>query len=171
MTNIVVIGYGNDLRCDDGIGQQVANKLHISNVKCLAVHQLTPELIETLNTADLAIFVDACLNPKKNSKNLNIQVRRLEPDHNKLIAGHITNPELLLSLTKAIYGHYPSALLVTVPGVNFELGENLSIVGEKGVVKALTTITQIIDIFEWCHITIHVKYLHNLVLRTFLFFI
>ena len=155
MVNIVVIGYGNDLRCDDGIGQRVAKRLNLANVTSLAVHQLTPELAETLKTADLAIFVDACLSlealenrlsnsPEDNFENLNVQVRWLKPD-NKIITGHTANPESLLALTQAIYGYYPPTWLVTVPGVNFELGENLSVIGERGVTSALEKITQIVN--------------------------
>lgn len=143
MANVVVIGYGNDLRCDDGIGQRVAKGLNLANVKSLAVHQLTPELAETLKTADLAIFVDACLS-LESLENLNVQVRWLEPE-NKIITGHTANPESLLALTQAIYGHYPPAWLVTVPGVNFELGENLSPIGERGVAGALEKIAQIVN--------------------------
>lgn len=161
MGNVVVIGYGNDLRCDDGIGQRVANKLHLTDVKSLAVHQLTPELAETLKTADLVIFVDACLSSdslenrllnssENNFENLNVQVRRLEPDNNKIIAGHTANPESLLALTQALYNYYPPGWLVTVPGDNFELGENLSLIGERGVAIALEKITQIIEGINVC---------------------
>ncbi|MEA5572676.1 hydrogenase maturation protease [Calothrix sp. UHCC 0171] len=154
MGNVVVIGYGNTLRSDDGIGQRVANSLHLTHVKSVAVHQLTPELAETLITADLVIFVDAYISSESGEQYLSnspensppdVQVHRLEPSNNKIITGHITNPESLLALTQAIYGHYPPSRLVTVPGVNFELGENLSLIGERGVAIALEKITKIID--------------------------
>ncbi|BAZ39629.1 hydrogenase maturation protease [Calothrix sp. NIES-4101] len=158
MGNVVVIGYGNTLRSDDGIGQRVANSLHLTHVKSIAVHQLTPELTENLIAADLVIFVDACISseiwqqclPNSSENNLensppDVQVRWLEPSNNKIITGHITNPESLLALTQAIYGHYPPTWLVTVPGVNFELGENLSLIGERGVAIALEKINKIID--------------------------
>ncbi len=83
MGNIVAIGYGNDLRSDDGIGQRVANTLQLSNVKSLAVHQLTPELAEILANADLAIFIDACLT----SESSEVQVRSLSPNSSNIIAG------------------------------------------------------------------------------------
>lgn len=64
------------------------------------------------------IFVDACLksdslenrllnSSENNFENLNVQVRRIEPDNNKIIAGHTANPESLLVLTQALYNHYP----------------------------------------------------------------
>ncbi len=60
--SILVMGYGNMLRSDDGVGQQVARavaKWEIPNVDAIAVHQLTPELAERLTKTDIAIFVDA----------------------------------------------------------------------------------------------------------------
>src|SRR5271166_6728975 len=63
MPGTLIIGYGNPLRGDDGLGWQVASEL----AKCvdalisvLAVQQLTPELAEPVSDADLVIFVDAC---------------------------------------------------------------------------------------------------------------
>jgi hydrogenase maturation protease len=139
-TNVVAIGYGNNLRSDDGIGQQVANALIRANLKSLAVHQLTPELAETLASADLAIFIDACW-----SEHQDVQVLPLSPDSNSLRTGHTASPRSLLALTQALYGRCPTAWWVTVPGNNFEIGDRLSPIAEIGVAIALEKIHQIID--------------------------
>ncbi|MFS0513717.1 hydrogenase maturation protease [Nostoc sp. UIC 10607] len=137
----IAIGYGNELRSDDGIGQRVAKALHLSNVKSLAVHQLTPELAEALANADLAVFIDACFT----SESSQVQVQSLSPESFKIIAGHIGDPRSLLALTQAVYGRCPPAWWIKVPGVNFELGCYLSPFAEIGVAIALKKITQIID--------------------------
>ncbi|MBG1242819.1 hydrogenase maturation protease [Nostoc sp. NZL] len=137
----IAIGYGNELRSDDGIGQRVAKALHLSNVKSLAVHQLTPELAEALANADLAVFIDACFT----SESSQVQVQSLLPESFKIIAGHIGDPRSLLALTQAVYGRCPPAWWIKVPGVNFELGCYLSPFAEIGVAIALKKITQIID--------------------------
>ncbi|MBD2410210.1 hydrogenase maturation protease [Nostoc calcicola FACHB-389] len=139
--NVIAIGYGNELRSDDGIGQRVAKALHLSNVKSLAVHQLTPELAQNLAHADLAIFIDACFT----SQSSQIQVESLSPASFKIIAGHMSDPRSLLALTKAIYGYCPPSWWIKVPGVNFELGYTLSPTAETGVAIALQKVTQIID--------------------------
>lgn len=142
--SVTVIGYGNDLRSDDGIGQRVANAIaswHLSNVKSLAVHQLTPELAAILAHTELAIFVDACL-PSENSE---VQVQSLLPSSCSEFSVHIGDPRSLLALTLAIYGHCPLAWLVTIPGVNFDLGDRLSPIAESGVAIALVKIIQILD--------------------------
>ena len=59
---ILVIGYGNTLRSDDGVGPRVAMAVasrEWPGFNAIAVQQLTPELAEPLAAAELAIFVDA----------------------------------------------------------------------------------------------------------------
>ncbi|WP_392533624.1 hydrogenase maturation protease [Nostoc sp. C117] len=137
----IAIGYGNELRSDDGIGQRVAKALQLSNVKSLAVHQLTPELVEALAHTDLAIFIDACFT----SESSQVQVQSLSSESFNIIAGHIADPRSLLALTQALYNRCPQACWIKVPGVNFELGYNLSPFAEIGVAIALQKIAQIID--------------------------
>ncbi|MEA5506563.1 hydrogenase maturation protease [Halotia wernerae UHCC 0503] len=139
--NVIAIGYGNELRSDDGIGQRVAKALHLSNVKSIAVHQLTPELAEALANSDLAIFIDACLT----SESSQVQVQSLSPESFNLIAGHTADPRSLLALTQAIYDYCPPAWWIKVPGVNFELGYSLSSTAQTGVAIALKKTAQIID--------------------------
>ncbi len=139
--NVIAIGYGNELRSDDGIGQRVAKALQLSNVKSFAVHQLTPEFTENLAYADLAIFIDAYFA----SQSYEIQVEPLSPVFSNIIAGHLGDPSSLLALTQAIYGYCPRSWWIKVPGVNFELGQSLSSIGETGVAIALQKITQIVE--------------------------
>ena len=59
----LIIGYGNPLRGDDGVGWEVASRLAViipsEAAHILTVHQLTPELAESVSEADLVIFIDA----------------------------------------------------------------------------------------------------------------
>jgi hydrogenase maturation protease len=140
----IVIGYGNELRGDDAIGQQVAKAIKfwcLSSVKSIAVHQLTPELAEPLAKAELAIFVDACIN----SHSHEIQVQSLLPSNFNTINAHICDPRSLLALSQVLYGSSPPAWLVTVPGINFELSDRISPTAEKGIAGALVKIIQILN--------------------------
>ncbi|MDB9346595.1 hydrogenase maturation protease [Nodularia spumigena] len=140
-SNVIAIGYGNELRSDDGIGQKVAKTLQLSQVKSIAVHQLTPELAEILAHADLAIFIDACLI----SETSQVQIQPLSPTSCNFISGHTADPRSLLALTQALYNYSPRAWWIKVPGVNFELGYSLSPIAQIGVAIALQKIPQIID--------------------------
>ena len=58
----LVIGYGSDLRGDDGLGRRAAlavAALEMAGATVMSVHQLTPELAEPLAGVDGAIFLDA----------------------------------------------------------------------------------------------------------------
>src|SRR5579862_9528285 len=50
---ILIIAYGNPLRCDDGIAWRAADalaqKLSDSDVEIVRLHQLAPELAETIS--------------------------------------------------------------------------------------------------------------------------
>lgn len=137
--SILVIGYGSSLRCDDGIGQQVAKEIAtwgMPNVAAIAVHQLTPDLVEHLAKVDKVIFVDAC----PTSVNQKAQVCSLELAQSRITTGHWCEPQVLLAMAQALYGYHPEAWWVMVPGVNFELGESLSSVAERGIEAALQNI-------------------------------
>jgi hydrogenase maturation protease len=85
--SILVIGYGSPLRSDDGVGQQIVKAIAawgLPNVEAIAVHQLTPELVEPIATVDIAIFIDAY----PATVDQEIQVRSLEVAQSGLTSGH-----------------------------------------------------------------------------------
>ncbi|MEB3281982.1 MAG: hydrogenase maturation protease [Lyngbya sp.] len=140
---VLVLGYGNPIRSDDGIGQIVAREVenwNIPNVKCLALHQLLPEVAESLSQVDLAIFVDASITGET------VELLPLKPlETTELNWGHHLNPQSLLTLAKTLYHKTPEAWLISVPGVDFELGEILSETAKQGVIMALEKIKQLIN--------------------------
>ena len=128
---LLLIGYGNPLRTDDGVGQVVAETIATSPetssfrgiLETIACHQLLPEHAETISQADRVIFVDVEAGPAPGQ----ISLREIEPD----AAGsagqiHDFTPQTLLAYAKLLYGHAPPATLITVGGYFFEHGEGLS---------------------------------------------
>ncbi len=141
----LIIGYGNDLRGDDAVGQQVARTVAawaLPGVRSLAVHQLTPELAEALAEADWAIFVDAYLSNTEGA----VQVYPLVLGHVPVQAGHTSDPRSLLSLAHWVYGKVPQAWWVLVPGINFELGEHLSPVAQQGIAIGLCRVKELMKL-------------------------
>jgi hypothetical protein len=58
----LVVGYGNTLRGDDGIGYRVAEavaKWQLPQVRSIAVAQLLPELAADIGEVEIVMFVDA----------------------------------------------------------------------------------------------------------------
>jgi hydrogenase maturation protease len=130
---LLVIGYGNELRRDDGVGPRAARVVSgwgRPGTRTLAVPQLTPELAGEVAAAAEVIFVDADLAGEA------VRLRTLLPaDDGDL--GHAGGPRGLLALAAVVYGRAPSAWLLTVPAADLGFGEALSAAGERGLAAAL----------------------------------
>ncbi|MEO0927670.1 MAG: hydrogenase maturation protease [Cyanobacteria bacterium J06643_13] len=144
MLKSLVVGYGNSLRSDDGIGVCVAKtveKWNMPQVRSLANHQLTPELAAELAQVDLAIFIDACQTNETDT----IKLFPLKPSESMVFRSHFNEPQALLSLTKALFGKCPQAFWVVVPGVDFQLGDRLSPMAKLGIEQALKLIRGLLE--------------------------
>ena len=146
---IVVIGYGNSLRRDDAIGPRIAEEVArwgVPNVRSLSLHQLTPELAETLSTAEMVIFVDAC-HTKVSQEVKVFPIQPPRPETARLAPptlDHTGDPIILLALTRAVYGRVPRAWWMQVPAVDFDMGEQLSAIAQQGMADALEAMDRLI---------------------------
>lgn len=126
MPRVLIIGYGNTLRGDDAFGPTVAelllDRLHDPSVEILSLHQLTPELMEPLSRADLAIFIDAAASGEPGS----LVERTIEASFSGPAFTHHATPEALLAGARALYGRAPAAHMISAAGADFELGADLS---------------------------------------------
>jgi len=118
MRGTLIIGYGNPLRGDDAVGYLAAERI----VGALAVHQLTPELMEPISRADRVIFVDAVADGVPGT----IRRRRLGLDSAGGSMTHHTRPMELLAGARFLFGHAPEAWLFTISGAKFGQGDELS---------------------------------------------
>jgi hydrogenase maturation protein HypF len=122
---ILVVGYGNELRRDDGAGPVVARAveaLKLPGVRALALPQLTPELAQGVSEGRAAIFVDA----QPAGENQEVGVQPLAPSESAQIGTHASDPGAVLALARSVFGRSPPAWLVTVPAVDFGYGDQLS---------------------------------------------
>jgi hydrogenase maturation protease len=134
----LVIGYGNTLRGDDGVGYQVAEAVaawQIPQVRSLAVHQLLPELAEAIAAVDTVVFVDAAVTDDATA--CEITVEPLVAGGDATFRTHIITPPLLLGLAQRLYGATPAAYLLTIPAIEFALGTDLSAIAHQGKDLAL----------------------------------
>ncbi len=128
MARVLIIGYGNPLRGDDGFGWRAAERLRqrIMNpeIEILTLHQLTPELMDSLSRVDLAIFIDAA----EGSEPGILSEREVKPAATADASfTHHATPEALLAGAAALYGHAPKAHMITVTGADFSLSTELSL--------------------------------------------
>jgi hydrogenase maturation protease len=138
MTPLLVIGYGNELRGDDGAGPQVARIVEGWNrpdVRAVAVHQLIPELAPLIADAERVVFVDAAVDS-------DCGWGRLMPSERHVGVGHTSDPEWLLELTAVVYGRVPEAWLATLPASDISYDSKLTPDAERGVQVALCQIEQ-----------------------------
>ncbi len=133
----LVIGYGNDLRGDDGIGPRVADAVAAwrrPGVEALALTQLTPEVAAALATAERVVFVDADARP--DAPGVALCPLAAAPEVGAL--SHGADPRALLALCQAVYGRCPAGWLLTAPARRFDLGAPLSPAAEADVAQALS---------------------------------
>ena len=125
MARVLVIGIGNPLRSDDGLGWAVAEQLSAradANLQVVKVHQLTPELAEAISEVDLAIIVDAGAHSTPGT----LTCDPVSVSDADLRFSHDVTPGTLIQLAKTLYGKSPKAHLLCVTGKTFEHGESLS---------------------------------------------
>jgi hydrogenase maturation protease len=135
---LLIIGYGNELRSDDGVGPRLAaaiEKMSLPGVRTIACHQLMPELAETVSQADRVVFVDAAVDEPKE-----VRFRKIEPSSSSQLMAHAADPRTLLAMARDVYGRCPAAWWLTVPAVNLEFGEAFSPLTQSGFEAALLKI-------------------------------
>lgn len=128
-TGILVIGIGNPIRGDDGLGWQVAGLLESrfagSNlpVDAIQVQQLTMDLVDEINNTNLVVFIDAAAGEPVG------QVSSCEISAGTALSvggSHFFDPQTLLSAVQALYGTHPRAFLFSITTRSFRYCEELS---------------------------------------------
>lgn len=132
MNTTLIIGYGNLLRRDDGLGvyavEELQNRLKDSRYTFVMAHQLQPEMIEQIIKANLVIFVDADNgSPAGKISRSFLNADCHDENSTETLSGtHLVSPEWLLSMGQKFYGRRPIAVMFTMSGADFSLGEGLS---------------------------------------------
>jgi len=139
----LVIGYGNTLRGDDGLGQEAAAAVtawDLPGLSAIACHQLGPELAPAVSAARRVVFVDAAAGGGGP-----VRVTALEPEGAGEVVTHAGDPRSILCLAKALFGRCPPAWWVTVPVENFEYRQGLSGPAREGLSEALARVREILS--------------------------
>ena len=121
---ILVLGYGNPGRQDDGLGPAVAagiDRLGLSNITAYDNYQLNIEDALEVAEHDVVWFVDAAkAGPSP------YDVRDLSPAPTIEFTSHIVAPEAILAIARQFYGKTPRAFLLAIRGYQFEFVEELT---------------------------------------------
>lgn len=126
MARILIIGIGNSLRSDDGVGWHVGSELSgqqsAPDVEVIVVQQLMPEIAEQISRAEKVLFVDAVEGGKPGT----LRTERILPATESRLDSHQLMPSSVLKMALDFYGMCPQAFLLTVVGESFGIGENFS---------------------------------------------
>jgi hydrogenase maturation protease len=127
MGHVLILGYGNPLRGDDGVGWHAAELLLERSVELDAevtsCHQLMPELAEPVSRAERVIFIDARIGqPPGRVEVSEVAVRASEYP----TFSHHLDPATLVALAQGLFGRAPQAWILTVTGESFAHTDRLS---------------------------------------------
>jgi len=140
MPRVLIIGYGNPLRGDDGLAWRAIEMLAQSGlspeVELLARHQLTPELAFLASQPETVLFLDAGVSTQA----VKIRCEPVTPAKQAAIFSHELVPSAVLALAGELYGKVPRAFVISLRGECFQHGETLS----PEVLKALPEFVRIV---------------------------
>ena len=121
---ILVLGYGNPGRQDDGLGPAVAagiESLGWPDVTAFDNYQLAIEDAMDVAEHDVVWFADAAKTGPSP-----FVVQDVRPSSSIEFTSHILRPEALLAIARQCYGRSPKAFLLAIRGYEFEFVEALT---------------------------------------------
>ena len=141
MNRVLIIGYGNPLRSDDGLGWHAAGILaqrfsERSDIQVMRCHQVTPDLAFDLSRADLVLFIDA--SRELTPGTVSCEAVGSSGKSSSCSFSHYMTPAKVLELCEQLYGVAPPAYLFAVGAVTCNEGEPLSSV-VRGALESLIT--------------------------------
>jgi hydrogenase maturation protease len=157
---VLVVGYGNPLRGDDGVGQEVAEALllekgrdpELAGVSVECAHQLVPEMALDLSAAAFAVFVDAASDGREaglvTSQPVTAPPGAGATSPTPGPAGACwqdLTPSGLLALARGLYGRTPPAVVVSVGVQDVGLGIGLSPSVQEAVPRAVGAVRRAIE--------------------------
>ncbi|MEO8414801.1 MAG: hydrogenase maturation protease [Ginsengibacter sp.] len=133
---ICIVGIGNTLRADDGVGGyvcQLIEEKNLDEVTIMITQQLDIGMTEDLSKFNTVIFVDASLTVERMS------FERLSLENNQPQSfSHHVNAATLVGLATILYATNTQFYICAISGNNFEIGNTLS---EKTRNNALQTVS------------------------------
>lgn len=140
---VLLIGYGNPSRLDDGLGPLLAaavEKLKIPGVTVEVDYQLNVEDAAQVADHDVVVFADADVaGPEP------YWFRRIEPKAAWTISTHSVEPPALLGMAYQMFGAKTEGYILGIRGYDFnEFGERLSERARENLASAAAFIEQVL---------------------------
>lgn len=139
---ILIYGYGNPGRQDDGLGPAVAEAIEkdgIPGVDSDANYQLNVEDAAEIAEFEKVIFVDASKN-----QDSELSFKKLEAAQEIAFTSHSVSPQSVLAICEEHFGKSPEVWLLGVRGYSFEMLEGLTPQGTKNLNDAVAFVRTLI---------------------------
>jgi hydrogenase maturation protease len=136
---VLVLGYGNPGRQDDGLGPAAAIEIEsmgLPNLTAFDNYQLNIEDAIDVAAHDVVWFIDAAKTGPSP-----YDVRTLSPSSTIEFTSHIVRPEAILAIARQCYGGSPQGFLLAIRGYEFEFIEALTPGATNNLRAALAMLT------------------------------
>jgi hydrogenase maturation protease len=155
MCRIIVVGLGNPLRGDDGMGWYAVDRLaeifHEKEIEFVKCRELMPEFSEKISKAKYVLFIDASVKSEgitQKGKGETIgEMKIVASENHSSVETHQLDPGGLLAFSSALYGKTPEGIMLTVKGESFEYVEKLSKKVQQSVLSLITRAREILN--QW----------------------
>lgn len=148
MPPVLVVGYGNCLRGDDGVGRCAARglalRLPAQTAAVLEAHQLLPEMAAEMSAAQLVVLIDAAVGSPAGVVDQRPVVMAAATNTAASIVGHHLSPEQMLAACDRLYGACPQMVLFTVRSESFDFEERLSEPVQRALPGLIGRVEQVI---------------------------
>lgn len=136
---VLVLGYGNPGRQDDGLGPAAAMEIESLGLPDITVfdgYQLNIEDAADVAAHDIVWFIDAAsTGPSPYA------VHAVSPSSSIEFTSHILRPEAVLAIAREYYGASPQAFLLAIRGYAFEFTEQLTPAARDNLAAAVAMLT------------------------------
>jgi hydrogenase maturation protease len=146
MAGVLVIGIGNPLRMDDGVGwravEAIAADPRLAGVHTVSTHQLLPELALDVSRAGCVVLVDARVGRPAGD----VSVEQLSATSVTGSAwSHHLDPASLAGMARDLYDAAPPLFLIGVGVGSMEHGECLTAAVEAAVPRVVDAVVDIAE--------------------------
>ena len=142
---VLVIAWGNPLREDDAVGWHVLEGLRSLKPRpgrpalhLRHAHQLAPEMAECVSKAQGVVFIDA----RRDGTPGEVRCEEIAPSAGQNPLAHSLSPQALLLYAEQLYGRAPRAVVLSIAGERFGMGEELSPVVRRALPRAIRAVVR-----------------------------
>jgi hydrogenase maturation protease len=137
---ILLYGYGNPGRQDDGLGNEFVEEMEkwvaenkIENVEFDSNYQLNIEDADTISDKDIVVFIDATIEEIED-----FYIDEVNPSDAKVeFTMHAVSPAFVLNLCNDIYKKFPKTYLIHIKGYEWDFAEGLTDKAKENLKKAI----------------------------------